>query len=302
MRARQTAPRAGVFRGLLSVLLAAILAVLMTSPASAGDALLARKLTDRGIDMQKVGDHVGALSLFDAALVETEHPKIRYFRAKSLRALGKYDEALAEFEQIQGLPRVARYKTEIDVFMRDIKSERERAHLQAKLKTEQEARLDLEKQRQVLADQAEAEAIARIALVQSSIPLPSAGRAEDDTPLARLVPLVPSFASPPKAYEGAVEAAAYATLLDDYQSDVTIAKVLTAAAIVGVSVGVGLGANPLTQNDVGDGVRQAGLAIGVTGIISGLAAIVLWPDEPIDLRAQSSPAAKPSTPTAVSRR
>ena len=73
--------------------------VLAAPPAMAGDPLLARQLTDRGIELQQKGQHDAAIRIFDAALIETDHPKIHYFRAKSLRALSRREEAIAETVQ-----------------------------------------------------------------------------------------------------------------------------------------------------------------------------------------------------------
>jgi tetratricopeptide (TPR) repeat protein len=101
--------------------------------AAAGDAMLARQLTDRGIELQQRGDHNAALRLFDAALIEANHPKIRYLRAKSLRALDRFDEAIAEFESILERSEVAKYRTEIAAFINDMRGELERARLNKQL-------------------------------------------------------------------------------------------------------------------------------------------------------------------------
>ena len=79
--------RGGLFAGLLTGVI-----VLAAGSAWAGDPMLARQLTDRGIELQMKGEHAAAMSLFDAAIVETDHPKIRYFRAKSLIALKRFEE------------------------------------------------------------------------------------------------------------------------------------------------------------------------------------------------------------------
>ena len=60
-----------------------------------GDADLARRLTDLGIAAQNKADHAAALAYFDRARREVDHPKIRYFHAKSLDATGRHDAALA---------------------------------------------------------------------------------------------------------------------------------------------------------------------------------------------------------------
>ncbi|TNF31963.1 MAG: hypothetical protein EP329_11520 [Deltaproteobacteria bacterium] len=252
--------------------------------AFAGDAVLARQLTDRGIELQNNGEHGRAVALFDAALAEIDHPKIRYFRAKSLRALGRFDEALKEFTLIRDEPQVAKYRDEIVVFMNDIQSDKERAELEAKLEAERKRREELERERKALEDQAEQTAIERMKNRPRGLLPPIAQRPEPGAPNERIVPLVPAFVAPSGEYTGALEVAKYTEALDDYETNLTLAKTFTVVAVVGVSVGVGLGANPAGDGSASDGARQAGLAVGVVGLMSGLVAAVLWPDEPKDLR------------------
>lgn len=269
--------------------------------AQAGDAVLARQLTDRGIELQKGGEHARAVALFDAALAEIDHPKIRYFRAKSLRALQRYDEALGEFDKIKDMPQVAKYRDEIVVFMSDIESEKERASLQAKLDEERKRSEQLEKERRALEERAEQSAVERMKNRPRGLLPPLALRPGPGTPNERIVPLVPAFVAPSGDYLGAIEAAKYTEALDNYETNLTIAKVFTVVAVVGVSVGVGLGANPAGDGGASDGVRQAGLAAGVVGLMSGLVAAVLWPDEPEDIRPpapEPEPEALPSATTA----
>ena len=252
--------------------------------ASAGDAVLARQLTDRGIELQKAGENERAVALFDAALAEIDHPKIRYFRAKSLRALQRYDEALAEFEKIKDMPEVSKYRDEVMVFMNDIQGEKERALLQAKLDAERKAREALELERKALEQKAEQTAIERLKDRPTGLFPPIAQRPVAGAPNERIVPLVPTFVAPSGEYAGAIETAKYTEALDTYEVNLTIAKAFTVLAVIGVSVGVGLGANPAGDGSASDSVRQAGLAFGVVGLMSGLVAAVLWPDEPEDMR------------------
>lgn len=266
--------------------------------ALAGDAVLARQLTDRGIELQKAGEHARAVALFDAALAEIDHPKIRYFRAKSLRALQRYDDALAEFDKIKDMPQVAKYRDEIVVFMNDIQGEKQRASLQAKLDEERKRTEQLEKERQALEERAEQSAVERMRNRPRGLLPPLAMRPGPGTPNERIVPLVPAFVAPSGDYIGAIESAKYTEALDDYETNLTIAKAFTVVAVIGVSVGVGLGANPAGDGTVSDGVRQAGLAVGVVGLMSGLVAAVLWPNEPEDIR-PPAPEPEPTPATAA---
>lgn len=127
----------------LSVLAACGVAALGT-PALAGSPALARQLTDLGIDAQQRDDHVAALAYFDRALKELAHPKIQYFRAKSLRAVGRLDEALEEFRAIQDDPGVEKYRAEIVAFIVAIEGERERRLLEQQLERERREREKLE--------------------------------------------------------------------------------------------------------------------------------------------------------------
>lgn len=263
----------------------------LTAPAAlAGDAQLSRTLTDRGIEMQDAGDHVRAVTLFDAALAEFDHPKIRYFRAKSLRALERYDEALAEFNHIKDLPQMVKYRQEVIAFMSDIEADRRQRELERRLDDERRARVEVERERRALEERAEQLAVERIKSRQSPLAPPYERRPRDGASNGRIVPLLPVFAAPTGEYTGAIEAIEHARALGSYQTELTVAKAFTVAAVVGVSVGVGLGANPAgAGGEARDGVRQAGLAIGVVGLMSGLVALVLWPDEPADPRPETDP-------------
>ena len=292
--------RSGLLRRLVLALLLVGALVAPAADAYAGDAALSRELTDRGIALQRDGNHLGAVELFDAALVEFDHPKIRYFRAKSLRALERYEEALAEFELIKDMTAIAKYREEVLAFISDIRAEREGKLLEAQLAAEREARERAERERRELAEQAEAQAAERLEARRTDLrPTPSR---DEDTPMARIVPLVPTFNAPMEEYGGAIEAIRYADALDTYQTKLTVSKTLTVLAVVGVSVGVGLGVNPLADGDTGDGARQAGLAVGVVGLVSGLAAAVLWPSEPEDVRASHRSGADATTPRTAETR
>ena len=131
------------------------LATLVPAPALAGDANLARELTDRAIELQKKGDDVLALNFFDRALKELEHPKIRYFRAKSLVALDLQDEALSEFERIKDEPGAEKYRAEILAFISSLKAARSKRQLEEQLESERRAREALEAERERLKAEAE---------------------------------------------------------------------------------------------------------------------------------------------------
>lgn len=133
------------------------------TPAQAGSATLARQLTDMGIDAQQREDHVAALAYFDRALKELVHPKIRYFRAKSLRAVGRLDEALAEFRAIQDDADVEKYHSEIVAFIVAIEGEQERRLLEQQLERERREREKLETDKKRLEDEARRAAAERAA-------------------------------------------------------------------------------------------------------------------------------------------
>ncbi|MBL8788471.1 MAG: hypothetical protein JNJ59_26490 [Deltaproteobacteria bacterium] len=255
-------------------------------PAFAGDALLARQLTDRGIDLQQRNDHSAALRLFDAALVETDHPKIRYFRAKSLRALERRDEAIAEFQAILDRPEVEKYRTEIAAFISDMKSEKQFEDLASRLDAEKEARQRAEAERQIAQKKAEDGAIELLRRRRSGLMPNAEQRAIDGSLGARIVPLVPAIWAPADAYDGGIAIAATVKRYENYETELTASKILTVLAAVGVSVGVGVGLNPLADHAPSAGAQQAGLAIGLVGLVSGLAAAVVWPSTPTDPRSE----------------
>jgi len=98
-----------------------------------GDPALARRLTDQGIAAQSRGDHAAALAFFERARRDVDHPKIQYFRAKSLDALGRFDEALAAFRGLAGDKALTKYAGEIGAYVRAIVAEREQARPAATL-------------------------------------------------------------------------------------------------------------------------------------------------------------------------
>lgn len=271
---------------LLSGLVALALALMLTSagPARAGDALLARQLTDRGIELQQSGDHDSALRLFDAALMETDHPKIRYFHAKSLRGLGRRDEAIAEFQSILEREEVAKYRTEIIAFINDMKGELEREQLAKRLEAEQEARAKAEAERKTLELKADATVIELLRRKRSGLMPTSEARGVDGPVIGRVVPMVPTVWGPTTEYEGRVQVFDQVESFERYELELAVAKVLTVVATVGVSMGIGLGLNPLADHQPGPAAQQAGLAIGVVGVVAGMAAAVVWPSTPPDPR------------------
>lgn len=248
--------------------------------AWAGDAMLARQLTDRGIELQQKGEHEAALRLFDAALIEADHPKIRYFRAKSLRGLGRRDEAIAEFEKILERPEVAKYRTEIAAFIADMKGQLERDQLNKQLEEEQVARAKAEAERKTAERKADAIAIDYLRRKRSGLMPTIEARGVDGPVVARVVPMVPTFWEPSDEYPGRLEIEKVAESFERYQLELTAAKVLTVMSALGVSMGVGLGLNPLADHGPSPSAQQAGLAIGVVGVVAGLAAAVVWPAEP----------------------
>ena len=102
-----------------------------TMAGEGGDEELAQRLTGLGIAAQMQSDHEAALAYFDRARREVDHPKVRYFQAKSLDALARYDAALAEFQALDGEEAVVKYAGEIKAYIRAILAEREKARLVA---------------------------------------------------------------------------------------------------------------------------------------------------------------------------
>ncbi len=271
----------------LAVLLAAIVpfAAMPGVAFAVGDPMLARQLTDRGIALQQKNDHVAALSLFEAALVETDHPKIRYFRAKSLKSLDRLDESIAEFEAILDREEVSKYRSEIMSFINEMKGDKERDKLAQKLEAERQARAKAEAERRAAERKADESAISLLRQKRSGLLPATELRMQDGPTVARIVPLVPIMWEPTTDYEGRLEVMQVVSGIERYETELTAAKVLTVLAVIGVSVGVGVGLNPLADREVGQSAQQAGLAIGVVGVVSGLAAMALWPSEPVDPRA-----------------
>lgn len=262
---------------------------LVGSPALAGDARLARQLTDRGIELQQRGDHNAALRLFDAALIEVNHPKIRYFRAKSLKSLKRHDEAIAEFESILDRPEVAKYQTEISAFINDMKGKLERERLNKQLEQEQQARAKAEAERNALERKNDLIAIDLMRSKRSGLMPTRQARALDGPLVARVVPMVPTSWDSSDNHAGRESIAAIGRSFDRYDTQLTAAKVLTVVSALSLSTGVGVGLNPLADHAPGPTAQQTGLAIGVVGVVAGLAAIVVWPSEPPDPRITPSP-------------
>jgi len=280
------------------VLITFMLVIGVAGEALAGDPMLARQLTDRGIELQLAGEHAQAVRLFDAALVETDHPKIRYFRAKSLLALQRYEEAEADLNLIKDRPEVSKYRAEIMAFFNEIQGDQQRQKLAEKLEAERQARAKAESEKRLAEQKSDESAIELLWRRRSGLMPTSETRAEDGPLMKRILPIVPTFTEPLSEYEGRLLAAEYIRKLDRYDTELTAAKVLSVIAVLGVSVGVGIGTNPLSDTAPEDGAKQTGLAIGIVGAVSGLAAAVLWPSPPEDPR----DTVQPPPATAVGQR
>jgi len=98
-----------------------------------GDGELARDLSVQGIAAQQRGDHSAALAYFERAQRELDHAKIRYFRAKSLDATARYDEALKLFQGVVDNEENLKYALEARAYIRAISAERETARLMTRL-------------------------------------------------------------------------------------------------------------------------------------------------------------------------
>jgi len=98
-----------------------------------GDGELARDLTVQGIAAQQRGDHGAAVAYFERAQRELDHAKIRYFYAKSLDSMARYDQALAMFRSIEADESNLKYASETKAYIRAIVAERENTRLLARL-------------------------------------------------------------------------------------------------------------------------------------------------------------------------
>ncbi|MGB0589514.1 MAG: hypothetical protein ACPGU1_07535 [Myxococcota bacterium] len=98
-----------------------------------GDGELARDLTVQGIAAQQRGDHGAALAYFERAQRELDHAKIRYFYAKSLDSMARYEQALGMFRSIEADADNLKYASETKAYIRAIVAERENARLLARL-------------------------------------------------------------------------------------------------------------------------------------------------------------------------
>ena len=109
--------------------------VLGTQPLAEepGDGALARELTVQGIKAQQLGNHGAALAYFERAQREIAHPKLNYFRGKSLDAMARYDDALAEFRKIADMAANVKYAAETRAYIRAIEAEREVVQLKARV-------------------------------------------------------------------------------------------------------------------------------------------------------------------------
>ena len=286
-------------RGTLVAALAGVLAVTPATRAVAaeppggtatGNPAVARELTDKGIAAQMAGQHVEALALFDAALAEIDHPKIRYFRAKSLHALGRRGEALTAFQALVGLAEIEKYRVEIEAFIRAIEGD-------AALDREREAREAAERARRA-AEEARAEAerglreaeeAAALKMLQSrrsGLLPPPESRLRLGPVSARMVPTEPSFQGPNLAQQRALDAGAVARQLDVFEAYGTsrlVAGILGGVALAGLGTGAAcyfVAGGGLDGDADGQGYRTAGLTTGIIGVVAAVAALAIWPSDP----------------------
>jgi len=109
------------------IVLAAIVVSVFASQTAAEtviDEKMARKLAIAGIVAQQRNDHPAALAYFDRAQREIAHPKLNYFRGKSLDALNKSEQALQEFRKIDDTAENKKYALETKAYIRAIEAER----------------------------------------------------------------------------------------------------------------------------------------------------------------------------------
>jgi tetratricopeptide (TPR) repeat protein len=264
------------------------------APATSSNPAAARELTDRAIAAQTAGQHVEALALLDEALALLDHPKIRYFRAKSLLALGRRAEALAAFRTLAGVSEVEKYRVEIETFIRAIEGDAQVAELATALDREREAREAAEKAARVAADAARREAEAReealaVKVLQSrrtGLLPPPESRLRLGPVSARMVPTEPEFTGPNLALQQAADSATITGHLDafeDYGLARIVASVLGGFAVAGLGTGAGLylgpGGGPDGGGD-GSSARDAGLTVGIVGAVLAMASLAVLPSEP----------------------
>lgn len=251
--------------------------------AHAGDPVVARQLTDKAIDAQNDGQHERAIILFDEAMAEVDHPKIRYFRAKSLEALGRRQEALEAFKGLVGIAEVDKYSAEIASFIRAIESDQQVAELALALDRERTAREAAERQREAAETRADESAIKVLQSRRSGLLPPSESRLRLGPVSARMVPAEPTFTIPSDAAMTAFargEVRQYLDRFDRFDTERTVAGVLTVVSILGIGAGAGLAFGPFGDDGSRDTYRQAGIATGIVGVVAALAAAVVWPSAP----------------------
>jgi tetratricopeptide (TPR) repeat protein len=287
-RARRPRALPGALAVLLSLAPVARAATEPPAPAgaSARDPGRARELTDKGIAAQTAGQHLEALALFDAALLAMDHPKIRYFRAKSLRALGRNGEALAAFQVLVGVAEVEKYRAEIEAFIRAIEGdaalEREREAREAAEKAAEKA----ERARQEAEAEREAVAVKVLQSRRSGLLPPPESRLRLGPVSGRMVPTVPSFQGPNAEAQRALEARAVSRQLAIFESYGTarlVSGILGGIAATGLGVGAAFFFVPgggLEGDAASESYRVAGLTSGVVGVVAAVAALAVWPAEP----------------------
>jgi len=251
--------------------------------AWAGDPLLARKLTDRAIEAQAAGMHEQALSIFDEAIAEVDHPKIQYFRAKSLDAMGRRTEALAAFKALIGVSEVEKYAAEIATYIRAIETDAQVSELSGALERERIAREIAEQERRAADERAEDAAVRVLQSRRSGLMPPPSSRLRLGPVSARMVPSEPTYDIPSA---GVLKAQSQALIdghlgrFDSFDTRRTVAGVLTVVALVGLGGGAGLAFGPSADDPSRDTYRQAGLAVGIVGVVAALAAAAVWPSAP----------------------
>lgn len=267
----------------LGISLVALLLCLGPVGARAGDPLVARQITDKAIEAQAAGLHERAVGLFDDAIAEVDHPKIRYFRAKSLDALGRRAEALAAFKALVGVPEVEKYSAEIDAYIRAIEVDTQASELAAALERERAAREAAERQRREAEERAEEAAVKVLGSRRSGLLPPPASRLRLGSVSARMVPLEPTSGTLPAGLRADLAAGQVRRQLDRFDrfdTERTVAGVLSVVALVGVGGGAGLAFGPFGDEGSRDTFRTAGLTAGIIGVVSALAAAAVWPSVP----------------------
>lgn len=142
---RLCSPPACLLLGLWALLCVAALLASSAPLAAAGgsDKERAFYLVKSGTTLQDEGKHSLALEAFNEAWKLFQHPKIRFYQARSLLALGRYGDALPLFDSLLGDPKLKEAQlTEVSVGWATCKEKLAHARVTIHGRSEDGARID----------------------------------------------------------------------------------------------------------------------------------------------------------------